>query len=401
MSWHSVEWAPGLEIEASINFTGSATWTDVTDYLRAPMSFGFQRSRLLNVVPPGKGSWSLDNRTGRFSPANTSGPHYGSLLPGRHARLNARHNGGATYTLWYGLIEDWGDRYPQAKDGIATITTVQPTALLSQASTQELESAVGHGELAGQRVARVLTAAGWPLASSVDAGAVGVVGTTFGGNWLQHITAAVQADDGGFWCELDGTAVYEARYALALNSRSTTSQATFGPANIAYHDEPRLSSGLDLVVNQATRGQIDNTPVTVSDAASIASLRSAISDSDQTSLIVVDPSVAENNAWIAVQRGKTPVQHPTSITFQPIALGATGWAQVFARRYRDRVTVVVPTPWGSSLTVVCRISGVGHAVTAGQWQVTYHLEPVAPWELTTTLFRVGTSTVGGSHVIGW
>ena len=63
------------------------------------------------------------------------------------------------YDVWYGIVEDWGDSYPQAKDGISTVTAYQPSRLLAGYRGDTGSALVGVGELTSARVSRILTAA--------------------------------------------------------------------------------------------------------------------------------------------------------------------------------------------------------------------------------------------------
>lgn len=225
MTWHAVPWAPGLDIELAVRFDGT-NWEDVTTDLRT-FTTSVSRSRALGVYPPGTASFNLNNRHGNYAPLNTSGPHYGEILPGRHIRFRTRY-GGDEFDVWYGIVKDWGDAYPQAKDGIATIAASQPTYLLSSWEGPASIVEVGEGELTGERINRVLTASGFPMASSVDAGIFRMQATTLTADGFSLVSEAVDLEMGALWCGPNGYLYFEHRHALALNVRSTNSQVTFG-----------------------------------------------------------------------------------------------------------------------------------------------------------------------------
>lgn len=108
-----------------IDFTSDAydaatNWTNVTDYAeRVTCHYG--RSNFLDEFQPGSGSVTLINDDGRFDPENTSGPHYGNLLPRRRVKVDAVHNA-VTYTIAYG----WTDGWPVAQT-FRTRSTVEVT----------------------------------------------------------------------------------------------------------------------------------------------------------------------------------------------------------------------------------------------------------------------------------
>lgn len=370
-------WAGGLEMELSIRFSGS-TWTEVSDYVRA-LSTDISRSRALSgSFPPGSGSFTLDNRDGRFSPRNTSGPHFGNVLPGRHIRLKMKY-GATTYSTWYGIIEGWGDSYPQAKDGLAVVTAKQSSTLLARDRGAAGSPIVGVGEFAGARVSRILTARGWTLGSTIGAAAVPLQGSDLTGDGLSEISKAVDAEFGAFWCEFDGTVVFEGRNALATSTRSNTSQVTFGNsggAEVPYlaSPEPELSSGLDLVINQATRGNSGGQQWTVQNSGSIAALGGTYADSDTSLNGELDAYSLANATAITTYLG-SPYQHPRSISIRPLADATLAMPQVFGRRIRDRVTVKVPTPWGTTYSIACWIAGISHQATPGDWVTTFQFDP--------------------------
>lgn len=370
-------WAGGLEMELSIRFSGS-TWTEVTEYVRA-LSTDISRSRALSgSFPPGSASFTLDNRDGRFSPRCTSGPHYGNVYPGRHIRLKVKYSG-TTYSVWYGIIEDWGDSYPQARDGLAVVSAVQSSALLARSRNVAGSSVVGVGEFAGPRVSRILTARGWPLSSTIGASAVPLQGSDLTADGLSEIGDAVEAEFGAFWCEPDGSVTFEGRNALATQSRSNTSQVTFGNGGggeVPYlaSPEPEVSSGLDLVLNQMTCANDGGTAYTVQNASSISTLGGTFADSN-TNLVGELDAYALANATAVTTYLATPFQHPRSITLRPISSPSVSMAQAFGRRIRDRVTVDLPTPWGDTYSIECWVAGISHRATPGDWVTTIQFDP--------------------------
>jgi hypothetical protein len=401
MSWHAHGVIPGLDLELAIRFDGT-NWDDVTTDLRSATTT-ISRSRSLGTFPPGTASFNLDNRAGKYAPLNTSSPYNGEVLPGRHIRLRARYNS-VIYDVWYGLVRNWGDSYPQAKDGIATVEAVQPSVLLSSYRGPANATPVGDDELSGARVSRVLTAAGWTLGTSVDAGIVRLQATDLTSDALSEITAAVSTEFGAFWCNGAGAAVFEHRHALSINSRSTTSQVTFGNgggAEVPYLVDPGpvMSSGLDLVVNQFTAGTSGSAlRYTEVDAGSVSALGATFADAD-TSLInsTVGTDYAQGNAVGMVYVYADPYQHPTSIVLRPAGAAAVSWPQALGRLIRDRVTVKVPTPWGTTYSCPVWVAGVSHAISPGDWVTTFEFDPANA--LTSTGFGVvGSAVVGTTKV---
>lgn len=376
MSWHSVGWASGLEIELAIRFDGSS-WDDVTDDLRS-FSCSISRSRALGVFPPGTATFNLDNRSGDYTPLNGSSPYAGDIYPGRHIRFKARYSA-TDYDVWYGIVDDWGDSYPQARDGIATVSATQPSRLLAENRSTSFAE-VGADELSGSRVSRVLTAAGWPLSSTVAAGITRLQATTLEADFLSELQRAVDVEMGAFWCEPDGSVTFEGRHDLVHNTRSNTSQVTFGNgggAEVPYLADPTppLSSGLDLVINQATITYAGGSPYSHTDASSVSTLELTRALSETLYGSTAGPNYAEGNARGVVYRYALPYQHPSQITLRPAGRPSVAWAQALGRRIRDKATVKVPTPWGVTYSCPVWLVGVTHAGQPGDWTTTFEFEP--------------------------
>ena len=372
MSWHAIPVCPGLDCELAIRFDGT-TWVDVSTYLRS-FSTGISKSRTLGMFPPGRGTFNLDNRTGIFTPLNTSGSYYGNLYPGRHIRYRERF-AGTEYDVWYGIVEDWGDSYPQARDGIATVSAVQPSALLARYKPGAV-APLGTGEVASARISRILTAAAWSFGSSLATGVVPLQGLTWGIDAMSAISQAVTTEMGAAWVGPNGQLIFENRYGLINNTRSITSQATFGPADVPYHDGAvSLSSGLDMVRNFYTSGNTGSRTYEVTNATSVTNLQQVFGDSD-TSLIGTVDTWAEAQGQGQVLWYATPVQHPTSITLK-LGAKSTVPPQALVRKIRDRVTVKVPTPWGATLTCPVYIVGIDHSGSPQQGRETrFSFEPI-------------------------
>ena len=366
-------WAPGLDVTLEFRRIGG-TWVDISAYLRA-FDVGVSRSRVLSLFPPGSGSFALDNRDGRFCTWNSGSPYSADLLPGRHIRLKATYNA-VTYNVWYGVVDDWGDSFPDFRDHLAVVTCSQPSQRLADARTSD-STPVGANELTGARVSRALTSAGWTLSTALDAGLVTLQPADMTRDAASIVTDAVRAEGGAAWCEGDGTFRFEGRHALILNSRSAVNQVTFGPdaGETPYHSPPEISSGVDLVVTQATRGNSNGSPVTRTNAGLETLLAGRYADSI-TDLQSVD---AHNNAGLAdaaLILGYGPIAHPRQISLKPAGSPTLCWPQALGRRIRDRVQVHLKTPqFSGNYFVDCWIAGISHSAVAGEWVTTFDLEP--------------------------
>src|SRR5690606_28899168 len=70
-----------LPIQVEITLDGGATWTDITSDVRAEQQIRIDRGRSAwaSGAEAGRCQFTLDNRTGNYSPRNPSGAYYGRL----------------------------------------------------------------------------------------------------------------------------------------------------------------------------------------------------------------------------------------------------------------------------------------------------------------------------------
>lgn len=85
---------PDSPLDLAVELQLAGTWTDITSKVlidRAPLRITRGRTSEGSRVEPSKCTLTLDNRDGRFSPRNPSGPYYGSI--GRNTPLRVRYRG--------------------------------------------------------------------------------------------------------------------------------------------------------------------------------------------------------------------------------------------------------------------------------------------------------------------
>jgi hypothetical protein len=399
----AVTWASGLDLTVEFQQI-SGTWTDITPAVRA-MSTSIPRSRAFGgMFPPGSASLILDNRDGVFSPARPASPYVASLYPGRPVRITAIYSA-VGYSVWTGTVEDWGCELPSATatDAVAVVPLRQTSGRLAddkRAATAE----VGASELTSARVSRVLTAHSWGFGSTIATGVAPMLATDMGGDLFSLIGEAVEIEGGACWCDPDGALIFEGRYALIDNARSKTSQRTFGPGagETAYlgDDGLRLVSGVELVINQATRGNTGGTPRTSINATAQSTMGNVVyTDTPRTNLQGVSDVDAQSVADGITTLYGLPFVHPPQIMIRPNS--AASWAQAFGRRIRDRITVKVAVPWtGTPLSIDCWIVGIAHTGRPGDWVTTFELEPATafdgdPW------WTLDSSLLDGSDRLTW
>lgn len=245
-TWGQSVWGTGT-------WTDNIAWTDISDYVRA-LSTDWARSRELNRQPANVLNLTLNNRDGRFSPGNTSGPFVvagtSKIRPRIAVRVRATWSG-TTYPIYYGFVTNWQDNLPfVGKDMIATVQATDALSLLTLNAING--AAIGsNGDTCSTRIAAILTAAAWPLSSNLDTGTNTLTIDSTNDSALSLLQNIAQSDGGLVYADVDGTLVYHGQTHRSTAARSTTTQITFGPSNSPY-DEPQLSNDETYFFNQVT-----------------------------------------------------------------------------------------------------------------------------------------------------
>jgi hypothetical protein len=162
--WDTATWGPDV------------LWTDITAYVRtikADRAF----SRGVQAWSAGTAQLVLDNRDGRFSPDNLSGPYVTAgvtqVRPWRPVRIRATYSG-TTYYLYTGYALDWVESWAgPARTGKGdAICTVPCTDELGHLAGFDglAQTPAGAGETSGARIHRVLNNAGHTGTRSIDVG---------------------------------------------------------------------------------------------------------------------------------------------------------------------------------------------------------------------------------------
>ena len=326
---------------------GSADiWADITSRVR---SWSVQRGDRSGDDPtprydPGTCTIELNDPDRSFDPENLAGPYVlagvSQIEPMRRVRIRALWNG-ITNPIFYGLADDWQPTYVGSFWTYVTLTATDGMKVL--AGTDRAEGVlVGADENSGARIGRILDAAGWPaLDRSIATGDVTVQATTLGGNVLAQAQLVQDTELGEFYIDASGRSVFRNRRAVVTDTRSSTSQATFGdggyPAEIPYADV-KASTGKALA-NTVTAARVDGLEQTVQDT--VAAARYLVQTFERTDLVMSSDDQALDWASLVLYRAANPRPRFTSIGFlnpRP-DVEAGYWPQALGRQFGDRITV--------------------------------------------------------------
>lgn len=369
-AWNSGIWDTSL-------WGPDVVFTDVSSYVRSiSTDRGFSRG--VQSWQAGTARVVLNNRDGRFSPANLSGPYVSGgitqIRPLRPIRITATYLG-VTYPVYRGYVLSWTESWTGGAvgkgDSVTTLACADEFTRLAAVDGMEV-SPVGSGEMTGSRVHRVLDAAGHTGDRDIDVGVNTLQATDLSDKTLSELENAMKAEGGALYVDAAGAVVFDQQTALIDNTRSVTSQATFADdgTGLPYADA-EVAYDSDLVVNWAAFTPTGGTTQSVFDATS----RALYGDrrSTETALICETDGQALALAQWVVQQYKDPEYRFTSITVKPRRAPSTLWPQVLGRLVRDQITVVRNPPGSYAISQTCHIAGVSHAITEDNWVTTWDL----------------------------
>lgn len=360
------------------------SWSDVSAYVQ---SFSTHRGRNRQLDRFGAGTCEviLKNTDGRFSPTNLAGPYVSSgvtgVRPGVAVRIRATWNG-TIYSIFYGYVESWKDTFLadapnamatklQASDGFRRLARFEGLA----------QSPVGASELSGARCTRVLDNAGWDAGlRDLDTGQTTLQATTLEGNALSLLQLVADSENGEIYISADGLFVFDQRYIRITDSRSSTSQATFGDsgADLRYNG---ISPAYDdeLVKNRAQYTRSGGSTQTYDDTSSQAD-NGILTDTRGGLLNESDSEVLAAAGWV-VGRFAQPEQRVDQIELRPRRDPSNLWPQALGRQIRDRITVGYQPAAGDAIAQEVFIEGVSHdfEVSSSAWITRFDLSSASAW----------------------
>lgn len=379
--WDTATWGPDV------------VYTDVSAYLR---KIGTHRGfgREVQTWEAGTATAALSNRDARFSPTNLSGPYVTagvtSIRPWRPARLRATY-AGTTYDVYTGYITDWIEEYAAAHaDTVVTVPCVDEFGRLAAVSGVEV-TATGAGESSGQRVQRILNAAGHIGPRDIDSGSVTVQATTLASPTVSEMQLVADSEGGALYIGADGTVIFDRQYALLEETRSNTLQATFGDGSGSELpcSNVRVSYAGDLVSNIATFQRVGGAQRTASDATS----RALYGDrrASRSDLVAESDTQVQGLADWWVARYKDPELRVVQLQIKPRLSPARLFPEVLGRRVRDLIRVVVRPLGGQTITRDCFIAGISHDISGDDWTTTFDLWSATPYTaFVSSRWNVGT-----------
>lgn len=204
----AVTWA----LQADMDFSGS--WeTDLTGYVERPGN-GISFSRGMDFDGAYRVSTltaDLSNRSGAFTPQNSSGAFYGQLRPHVPVRIVATH-AGVSYTLWTGYVQAWTPRWDAAGVSVCTLQAADLGKYLVEGEPVNLSADTGRdtdGFIEEALTAIGLTSSYWDLDDGLTALPYSYA---VGQRPMEVVMAAVRSEMGGLaWVTAEGRLRFENR----------------------------------------------------------------------------------------------------------------------------------------------------------------------------------------------
>jgi hypothetical protein len=185
-----------------------------------------------------------------------------------------------------------------------------------------------------------------------------------------------------------GRVVFRNRQAILTDTRSNTSQATFGSGGLPYQDVT-LAYDDTTLVNSSQVTREGGTTQTASDATSIAAYLTHTSTQD--GLLMENDTEAQSYAQFIVFIGKDPELRFTQLVVYPQRDPTNLWPQVLGREIGDRITVELDPPGGGdTISRDVFIRGMEHAVSPGSWVTTWTLQSATKY----AFFVLDSATIG-------
>lgn len=356
-------------------------WVDVTDRVSSLTTRrGATRTAGPNVrYEAGTCTVVLRNEDRALDPTNLDGPYVAGgvtqVEPMRKVRIRATWDD-VTYSLFWGYADGWQVTYPGLNKSDVILTATDAMKVFAAWDRDESASA-GAGETTGARIDRILDAADWPDADRIIAtGDSTVQATTLANNTLTELLLTADSEMGELYIDAEGRVVFRNRHALVEDTRSNTSQGTFGDEDpeLRYVDAP-LDYDSDSIYNLISIARDGGTAQVVEDAASrTAYLTRSYQRHD---LILETDAECLSYAELLLYQGKDPELRFAEMTLRPRRDGDSLFPHAFGRKLGDRITVLRRPPGGGDpIERDCLIRGIEHSMSAGctRWDTKFVLQ---------------------------
>lgn len=179
-------------------------WVDITgDTHRIEPVLG--RRRATDRFEPGRLAVTVSNESGWADPIPLNDPDTLTLRAGRPIRMGIVHEVFGTVWKFRGYIDSVTPRYDPENAHVVDITAVCALGEVGRATVPKVAVAVGGGELAHARVARIANAVKWSNGlRDFDLTSVTMLATELGGQAADLLAVAVDSLSGALFGDVEG-----------------------------------------------------------------------------------------------------------------------------------------------------------------------------------------------------
>jgi hypothetical protein len=334
----------------------------------------------------GLGTWDEVENRGRVVAAfdaawlQTGDTSVVSFPTGETWTLNGDINivGSTTYPLWQGFSDDWLIEWMDPADSLVTLTATDGFKALARVDNAAT-GAAGTGETTGDRIDRILDAAGWPTVNrDLDTGQTTVQSTTLAQNALTELYLTADTELGNLYMGPTNKVTFRDRHARLTDMRSKQPWWTFGDSTgeIPYSDLV-ISTNDDLVYNDISIARVGGTAQTANDSASIEAhlTRTFI----RTDLTHQTDAASQHYANYILAANKDADLRFDALTIDAQADDDRRWPVILGVEIGDRVTVRRRPPGGGdAIERDCYVEGIAHEIEPPMtWRTTLQLSDAA------------------------
>lgn len=278
------------------------------------------------------------------------------------------------------------------------------TRPLSAAERQQLVDALDawSGDRTDERLGRILDHIGWPSdLRNMSAGksTLGPASFEDSDSALSYLRLIEATEGGRLFVDPSGRLAFHDRHHPFTADEASTSQVTFTdePGGIGFAD---FDWDLDdeLVVNSPRYSRRGGAEIREDDVAS-QELHGIRDEVLSDLLLETDNEVRGRAQWTVATRSQA-LARVRSITVPLHAYDASEHDQVLGLDLGHRVSVQrTPMGVGDPITRDFTVDGIRHRIGVAEWWVELYVSPAPDQAL--DLFTLGTSTLGGTHVLAF
>ena len=391
----------------------NVSYVDITDDIRVMNVSTANRGRLANTWDPGPLVIQFDNRDRKYDPTNTSGPYYGTMIPGALTRVIF----GAD-DVWFGVLDGIKIDYDRSnKDSVATFTFVDG---LAQAAITKIPAGVTPAITLGESIIDRGTALknsitsfsptigrpSWAVALNYQAQCSGV------DEWDANVDH-VLIDEVRKMADLEQAPAFAAarsngiemfpRYWWQLMSEAITSQASIGTGGLPFLNIEVAWDSSEVITAVSMVSSAGDAVVAI-DTAGEATYGTRYPSVSYSDIPARDAGQLESAANTVIGLRATENFRVESIQVRPGADAA--WpAKILSLAPLHRVTITyTPTLTGTAHSADYFIDGITHQITPDDWVTTFSFMAANRFDDALgglNVFTLDSSTFDGPDVFGF